>query len=74
MTSTRSPQYLVDAEGKPTAVVLPLAEYERLKLNARKLRQRNRLAAELSEALREVAAFQKSGKRPMTVRAFLESL
>jgi prevent-host-death family protein len=68
------PQFIVDANGTPTGVLISVKEYERLQADNERALQRERLLGELREALHEVAAFQASGQRPPSLREFIKTL
>ncbi len=74
MSARLKPQFVVDAEGNPTSVIISLKEYERLKAATQRSLKRERLLTELREALLEVSSFQKSGKRPLTLREFAQTI
>jgi PHD/YefM family antitoxin component YafN of YafNO toxin-antitoxin module len=68
------PQFIVDANGTTTGVLISVKEYERLQADTQRTLQRDRLLGELREALLEVSTFQASGQRPPTLREFIKTL
>lgn len=47
-------QYLTDAAGNKTAVLIPVEEWEKFKENYLKLVQRQKLKSELNEGLKDI--------------------
>lgn len=63
MTAADSLHYLTDANGKPEAVVLPIADWLELKEYYRQLQGRELILNGMSEALREVPEIL-AGRQP----------
>ncbi|MDX2063242.1 MAG: hypothetical protein SFY70_09300 [Bacteroidia bacterium] len=62
---------LYDPEGNPTAVVVPLADFERMQAQVRRSRQLLKLGRSLQRASAELRAVE-AGKAPArTLEAFL---
>lgn len=69
-----SVQYVNDAQGKVQAVQVPVGEWKRLLKSMRSLEQRQKLKADLTEALAEVTRKRASNQKMETLDEFLRGL
>jgi hypothetical protein len=69
-----SVQYVNDAAGEVQAVQVPVGEWKRLLKSMRSLEQRQKLKADLTEALAEVARKRASNQKMETLDEFLRGL
>lgn len=67
-------QYLVDSSGKPSAVQLPLSDWQKILDRLKKYEQTLKIKSDLKEAFEEVAILKKSKERKQTLREFLNEL
>lgn len=65
-------QYLSDPKGTPTAVVIPINEWEKYEREHLKLQQYLKLKTSLTSALTEVELFKKGKKKLSTLTDFLK--
>lgn len=74
MTAENKPQFVVDAEGKRTAVLMSVVSYERLQKSARKLRELQRIKADLRVAFKELYAAKQGKIKARKAEEFIDSL
>ncbi len=67
-------QYLSDSSGKPSAVQLPLSDWQKILDKLKKYEQTLKIKADLKEAFEEVAILKKSKERKQTLSEFLNEL
>lgn len=67
-------QYLSDSSGKPSAVQLPLSDWQKILDRLRKYEQTLKIKGDLKEAFEEVAILSKSKERRQTLTEFLNGL
>jgi hypothetical protein len=67
-------QYLNDINGKPKAVQLPLADWEKVLAKLKKYEQTLKIRSDLTEAFKEVALLRKSNEKKQTLTDFLDEL
>jgi hypothetical protein len=67
-------QYVSDSKGKTTSVQVPLSEWENLLAKLKKYEQSLQIKSSLTEAFKEVAAFNKSKTKKQTLKEFLNEL
>ena len=64
-------QYLSNTNGTPTAVVIPITEWEKYEKEHLELQQYLKLKSSLTSALKEVALFTNGKKKLSTLSEFL---
>jgi hypothetical protein len=67
-------QYLNDINGKPKAVQLSLADWEKVLAKLKKHEQTLRIKSDLTEAFEQVALLKKSKEKKQTLTDFLDEL
>lgn len=67
-------QYLSDINGKPQAVQLPLADWQKVLAKLKKYEQTLKLKSDLTEAFEEVALLRNSKEKKQTLTDFLDEL
>lgn len=67
-------QYLSDIHGKPQAVQLPLADWEKVLAKLKKYEQTLKIKSDLSEAFAEVELLKNSKEKKQTLTDFLDEL
>jgi hypothetical protein len=67
-------QYLSDTNGKPQAVQLPLADWEKVLARLKKYEQTLKIRSDLKEAFAEVTLLRRSKEKKPTLTDFLNEL
>ncbi|MEO0732170.1 MAG: hypothetical protein AAFZ52_05010 [Bacteroidota bacterium] len=67
-------QYMTDAEGQRMAVIVPIAEWERISLLLRKSDALFQISQGVKEAMQEVREMKEGKKEETTLAEFLDEL
>ena len=67
-------EYINDTNGKPKAVQLPLAQWNRIEARLKKYEQALKIKADLEEAFTEVKTMRESKSNKQTLSSFINEL
>jgi hypothetical protein len=64
-------QYCTDTDGNPTAVIIPIEDWEKLQAQNKKMKTKLRLLTDIRDAVGEVKKARKDGKNLTTLDDFI---